>query len=157
VIAALADAGCSEIRLVNRTADKARALARLAESLALKASVHDWAHASAACDGARLLVNATSLGMKGAGPLEIPDLGRLAPDAAVYDLVYVPRETALLEAARARGLMAIEGLDMLIGQARPSFRAFFGAEPPDSVDARALLENARPAHEPAPWPAAIRR
>lgn len=153
VIAALADAGCREIRLVNRTADKAKALARLAEELGLKASVHEPAGASAACAGARLLVNATSLGMKGAGPLEIPDLSRLAPGAAVYDLVYVPRETQLLKAARGRGLKAIEGLDMLIGQARPSFRAFFGADPPDAVDARSLLENARPANTPAPWPA----
>jgi shikimate dehydrogenase len=61
-----------------------------------------------------------------------------------------------LKAARARGLKAIEGLDMLIGQARPSFRAFFGVDPPDAVDARSLLENARPANAPAPWPAAWR-
>jgi shikimate dehydrogenase len=153
VVVGLADAGCTEIRLVNRTAAKARVLAALAESLGVAASVHDGSDAAAALDGARLLVNATSLGMKGAPALDVPDLGRLALGAAVYDLVYVPRETALLKAARARNLKAIEGLDMLIGQARPSFEAFFGVDPPDSVDARALLAGARPANAPEPWPA----
>lgn len=154
VIAALADSGCSELRIVNRTLDKAKALASLAAGLGLKAGVYPWTDASIACEGARLLVNATSLGMHGAASLDIPDLRRLAADAAVYDLVYVPRETGLLQAARALGLKAVEGLDMLIGQARPSFEAFFGAAPPESVDARALLAGARPANAPVPWPAA---
>jgi shikimate dehydrogenase len=153
VVVALADAACAEVRLVNRTPAKARVLAALAESLGVAASVHAWTEAPVALTGARLLVNATSLGMRGAPALEVPDLSRLTPDAAVYDLVYAPRETALLAAARACGLKAIEGLDMLIGQARPSFEAFFGVAPPDAVDARALLANARPANAPVPWPA----
>jgi shikimate dehydrogenase len=153
VVVALADAGCVEVRLVNRTSGKARVLAALAESVGVAASTHAWNEASGAVEGARLLVNATSLGMRNAAALDVPDLARLAPDAAVYDLVYTPRETVLLKAARARGLKVIEGLDMLIGQARPSFEAFFGVAPPDSVDARALLAGALPTNAPAPWPA----
>lgn len=156
VVVALAEAGCGDIRILNRTLDKAEALVELARSCGVaEASAHPWSDAARALDGARLLVNSTSLGMKGSAPLEIPDLSRLAGDAAVYDLVYVPRETELLRAARAAGLKAIEGLDMLIGQARPSFEAFFGVAPPLSVDARALLADARPANAPSPWPVPI--
>ena len=141
VIVGLADAGCAEIRLVNRSADKAQALAELAAQLGVRAQVFSWDDAERALDDALLLVNATSLGMAGAAPLSLV-LHGLRDDAAVYDLVYTPRETALLESARRRGLVAIEGLDMLIGQARPSFETFFGAPPPDDVDVRALLNGA---------------
>ncbi len=146
VTAAIADAGCDDVRLVNRTRARADELADLAQGLGMGAAAYDWAGASAALAGARLLVNATSLGMAGAPPLPSLELSRLAEDAAVYDLVYVPRETALLTAARLQGLTAIEGLDMLIGQARPSFEAFFNSAPPESVDARALLTGAAPSH-----------
>ncbi len=147
---------CEDVRVVNRTLDKATEIAQLAKSCGAKTvTANTWSDAGRALEGARLLVNATSLGMHGSAPLAIPDLSLLAPDAAVYDLVYVPRETELLKAARRQGLTAIEGLDMLIGQARPSFEAFFGVTPPDSVDARALLADARPANPPADWPVAI--
>jgi shikimate dehydrogenase len=154
VIVALADAGCREVRLVNRTAEKAQALVELAEASGMRASSLPWTDASRALSGAHLLVNATSLGMTGSPALPALDVSRLAEDAAVYDLVYAPRETALLTTARLQGLTGIEGLDMLIGQARPSFEAFFGRRPPETVDARALLAGARPSHAPEPWPAA---
>jgi len=152
VLAALADIGCDEVRLVNRTAAKAKALADLADVLSMHAAAYAWEDVSRALTGAHLLVNATSLGMSGAPPLPALELSCLAEDAAVYDLVYAPRETPLLTAARLQGLNAIEGLDMLIGQARPSFEAFFGCAPPETVDARALLADARPAEAPEPWP-----
>jgi shikimate dehydrogenase len=82
---------------------------------------------------ARLLVNASSLGMTGQPPLTI-DLSPLAPDAVVYDLVYAPVETPLLAAARARGLAAVDGLDMLVGQAATAFALFFGSPPPRDRD-----------------------
>ncbi|KPF73727.1 hypothetical protein IP88_08695 [alpha proteobacterium AAP81b] len=89
---------------------------------------------------ARLLFNATSLGMAGQPPLDL-DLSALPPDCTVFDAVYVPLETPLLVAARARGLATIDGLTMLIGQAALAFEIFFGTAPPRQHDAelRALL------------------
>jgi shikimate dehydrogenase len=156
VAVALAEAGCREICFLNRSVEKARDLAALAKSCGIETTfARPWSDAARALKGARLLVNATSLGMHGAAPLDVPDLSVLAPDAAVYDLVYAPRETELLKAAKALGLKAIEGLDMLIGQARPSFEAFFGVAPPESVDARTLLASAKPANPPSAWPVAL--
>ena len=80
-----------------------------------------------------LVVNATSLGMTGQPPLDL-DLSALPGDAVVYDIVYAPLETALLAAARARGLATIDGLEMLIGQAAVAFERFFGAAPPRDRD-----------------------
>ena len=76
-------------------------------------------------DGATLLVNTTSLGMKGQPPLDL-DLARLPKDAVVDDIVYVPLETPLLAAARARGNPCIDGLGMLLHQGRMGFEAWFG-------------------------------
>lgn len=87
-----------------------------------------------------LLVNCSPLGMVGKPPLEL-DLAPLPDHAVVYDIVYVPLDTDLLEAARARGLRAIDGLEMLIGQAALAFEIFFDAPAPRERDAelRALL------------------
>jgi len=139
VVAALADAGCAQLRIVNRSADRAKDLAALAERLGLAVTTHSFDAVGEALKGARLLVNATSLGLKGGAPLDV-SLDGLAPDAAVYDLIYTPLETPLLRDARAAGLTTIDGLHMLIGQARPSFEALFGVAPPADVDVRALLE-----------------
>ncbi|TPG20585.1 shikimate dehydrogenase [Sphingomonas koreensis] len=89
---------------------------------------------------AALLVNASSLGMTGQAPLEL-DLSPLPDDAIVYDVVYAPLETGLLQAADARGLATIDGLEMLVGQAALAFELFFGAAPPRDADEelRALL------------------
>jgi shikimate dehydrogenase len=87
-----------------------------------------------------LLVNATQLGMVGQEPLDL-DLAPLPHDAIVYDIVYTPLETGLLKAAAARDLEAIDGLEMLIGQAALAFELFFDAAPPREYDdeLRALL------------------
>lgn len=87
-----------------------------------------------------LIVNATSLGMTGQPPLTL-DLSPLPKDAVVYDLVYAPIRTPLLAAAERLGLVAVDGLEMLVGQAAFAFELFFGATPPRDCDAelRALL------------------
>ncbi|MBB4211179.1 hypothetical protein EV659_10352 [Rhodothalassium salexigens DSM 2132] len=85
-----------------------------------------------------MLVNTTSLGMAGQPPLTL-DLAPLAADAVVYDIVYVPLETPLLAAARARGLATVDGLGMLIHQGVPAFRAFFCAEAAADAATRAHL------------------
>ena len=77
---------------------------------------------------AALLVNTTALGMKGQPPLEL-DIAPLPAGAVVADIVYAPLETPLLAAARARGLAAVDGLGMLLHQARPGFEAWFGVAP----------------------------
>lgn len=122
---ALIDAGVPELRLVNRTAVRAEALAR---SLDGTARPVPWEQRAAALADAALLVNATSLGMTGQPPLEL-DLDALPPGAAVVDIVYTPLETPLLSAARTHGNTAVDGLGMLLHQARPAFAAWFGVEP----------------------------
>jgi shikimate dehydrogenase len=88
---------------------------------------------------AGLLVNTTSLGMKGQPPLDI-ELPLLPPDAVVADLVYVPLETPLLAAARARGLRTADGLGMLLHQAVRGFELWFGQRPAVTPELRALVE-----------------
>jgi shikimate dehydrogenase len=90
--------------------------------------VRDWDERDAALRDAGLLVNATTLGMEGQPPLEL-DLGALPPDALVTDLVYSPLVTPLLAAAAARGNPLVDGLGMLLHQARPGFEAWFGVRP----------------------------
>jgi len=123
VAAALLDEGCPRVTLVNRSVPRAEALAR-----ALGGPVEVAVMGAGPLEGCALLVNATSLGMRGQPPLEF-DLAPLPPDAVVADIVYVPLETPLLAAARARGLRAVDGLGMLLHQARPGFEAWFGILP----------------------------
>ncbi|MBW6401891.1 shikimate dehydrogenase [Roseomonas sp. HJA6] len=125
IAAALLDAGCPWLVLVNRSRDKAEALARDLGGPVRVAEAPPLAEAA-------LLVNTTSLGMRGHPSLAI-DLAPLPPGAVVADIVYVPLETPLLAAARARGLRAVDGLGMLLHQARPGFEAWFGTAP--TVDA----------------------
>jgi shikimate dehydrogenase len=123
VIAALQDIGVA-VTIANRTRERADALARDLPGLV----VADWSARSAALADHGLLVNTTSLGMRGQPPLEL-DLERARPGLAVADIVYVPLETPLLAAARARGLHPVEGLGMLLHQAVPGFAAWFGVTP----------------------------
>ena len=139
MLTSLLDAGVPEIRLANRTRARAEALA---EGFGPHVAVHDWPEAGAALDGAALVVNATSLGMAGQPPLDV-DLRALPPAAVVTDLVYVPLETPLLAAARARGAVAVDGLGMLLHQAVPGFERWFGATPPADEAARRAALDAR--------------
>ena len=124
VVDALCAAGVSDIRVANRSPERAAALAAAAGD-----AVHPltWDERSAALEGCGLLVNTTQLGQVGKSSFDL-DLGQLPPDAVVYDLVYAPLETGLLKSARARGNATVDGLGMLLHQARPGFAAWFGAE-----------------------------
>ena len=125
VVASLAAQGAKEIRLANRTPDKAQAIA---EAVGGVVKVVAWEQREDALDGIALLANATSLGSAGKAPLEIK-LDRLPKDALVGDLIYVPPETPLLAAARLRGNVTVNGLGLLLNQARPAFNAWFGLMP----------------------------
>jgi shikimate dehydrogenase len=125
VVAALLDDGAREVRLLNRHKERAETLMATLDGAA---SVVDWAERADALAGAALLVNATSLGQIGQPPLVL-SLDALPRTAVVNDIVYVPLETPLLAAARARGNPVADGLGMLIHQARPGFAAWFGVMP----------------------------
>ncbi len=104
-LVALLDAGVPEVRIANRTHERAQALAR---AFGPPARAVAWRERVPALEGAGLLVNATQLGMEGQAALEVA-LSPLAGDATVCDLVYAPLETALLRRARARRLAAVDG------------------------------------------------
>jgi len=135
VAVALAEAGAPEIRLVNRTPERAE---RLAADLRGPFRVMAWSDRTAALADAALLVNTTTLGMSGQPPLDL-SLDRLPDTAVVNDIVYAPLETALLAAARARGNRAVDGLGMLLHQARPGFAAWFGVEPEVTPELRRFV------------------
>jgi shikimate dehydrogenase len=125
IVAALADIGVAEIRIVNRTLGHAAALASDLSTSKVTITVHSWDQVSTAQRQAGLLVNATSLGMAGE-PVLMLDLSSLPPSTPVVDIVYVPLETELLAAARRRGHPVVDGLGMLLHQGRPGFEAWFG-------------------------------
>jgi shikimate dehydrogenase len=119
---------------VNRTRAKAEAIAaRLGGPIA----VFDWADLARANAGAGILVHATSLGLEGRDP-PLEALDGLPNRAVVMDMVYKPLRTGLLVAAAAAGHPVVDGLEMLIRQAVPSFEAFYGQPPPADVDVRSL-------------------
>jgi len=133
-VAALLDAGAPEVRIVNRTLDRAHALA---EALGDRVTVHEWGALREALTAASAVINATSLGLAGAEPLAVSFDG-LQAGAVVMDMIYRPLRTAFLARAEAEGFTPVDGLAMLIGQAAPSFEAFFGRPPPTDVDVRGL-------------------
>lgn len=123
-----------QVGLANRTPARARDLAAR-----FGAEAHAWDAVPRLLREADLLVNCTSLGMSGKAPLEI-DLAPLKRGAVVYDVIYVPLETALLAQARGRGHRSVDGLGMLLQQAGFGFRKWFGGEPKVTPELRALLE-----------------
>jgi shikimate dehydrogenase len=133
-VAALLDAGAPEVRVVNRTLERAHALA---EALGDRVTVHEWGALREALTTASAVINATSLGLSGKEPLAVSFDG-LQAGAVVMDMVYRPLRTAFLSRAASDGFVTVDGLAMLIGQAAPSFEAFFGQAPPKAVDVRAL-------------------
>jgi shikimate dehydrogenase len=125
VVASLAAQGAKEIRVTNRTLDKAE---EIAAAVGPVVKVLPWDQRADVLDDVALLANATSLGMGGKPPLDIV-LDRLPKRALVGDLIYIPPETPLLAAARARGNITVNGLGLLLNQARPAFNAWFGVMP----------------------------
>ncbi len=136
VVFGLIERGIKRIHLANRTLARAQVLADL-----FGASVHPiaWDQIGDVLPRAGLLVNTTSLGMHGQPALEI-DIGLLPDNAVVADLVYVPLQTPLLKAARARGLQTADGLGMLLHQAVRGFELWFGRRPEVTTELRALVE-----------------
>lgn len=125
VIVGLIDSGASEIRLTNRSWAKAH---DMAQEFGGPVRAIPWEDRHDALAGAALLVNTTNQGMHGEAALDLR-LDKLPEHALVSDIIYVPLETPLLEAARLRGHMTVNGLGMLLNQARPAFAAWFGVEP----------------------------
>jgi len=125
VIVALQDMGVETIRLLNRTQERAE---QLRHALGGAIDVMPWDQGAASVKNSALLVNTTSLGMQGQPPLDFA-FDNLPLDSAVADLVYAPLTTDLLRRAHQRGHTTIDGLGMLLHQARPAFQAFFGRDP----------------------------
>lgn len=135
VIASLIEVGVSEIRLTNRTKNRAEALRR---EFGSKIHVVDWVKAGNAIDGATTIVNASSLGMTGKAEFRVP-LDGLSPDAVVTDLVYTPARTSLLTQAESRGCRIVDGVGMLVHQAVPAFERWFGLRPEVDEGARSAV------------------
>ena len=136
VVVSLAEHGAREIRVCNRSFDKAQALA---DEFGAPVHAVPWPQRHDALADAALLVNTTNQGMAGQPPLDIA-LDQLPLRALVSDLVYVPLETPLLAAARARGNPTVGGLGMLLHQARPAFQAWFGVLPEVTPALRRMVE-----------------
>jgi shikimate dehydrogenase len=136
IIYALISRRFERIVVVNRTQARAEALAAQFGSSTKAAT---WAALPAELAEADVLVNASTLGMVGQPPLAL-GLSALSDRATVTDAVYVPLRTPLIEAARARGLRAVEGLGMLLHQAAPAFARWFGRQPVVTPALRALVE-----------------
>jgi shikimate dehydrogenase len=137
VVFGLLERGIARVHLANRTAGRAQALADQFGPAVVPLA---WQTVGEVLPRAGLLVNTTSLGMKGQPPLDI-DVGPLPPQAVVADLVYLPLHTPLLAAARARNLRTADGLGMLLHQAVRGFELWFGQRPEVTPELRALAED----------------
>jgi shikimate dehydrogenase len=135
IVAALLEAGVGELRLVNRTRERAD---QLAKEIGGAITVIDWDKRTSALEEIGLLVNTTTLGMKDKDPLDL-DLENLPASAVVTDIVYTPLITPLLTAARQLGNPVVDGLGMLLHQARPGFFFWFGVKPEVTDALRAFI------------------
>ena len=134
IAASLEEEGAPELRIVNRTRVRAEAL--VTEIGLANAHIYEWDELPRALDGAGLLVNTTTRGMKSENDLSL-DLSPLAKQAVVTDIVYTPLETGLLRDAKAAGFTVVDGLGMLLHQAVPGFEAWFGTRPEVTDELRA--------------------
>ena len=136
IVVALLDEGVPELRITNRTLERAQ---ELAKDFGDRVTVVPWAQRNAAMAGASLLVNTTTLGMHGQAPLDVA-LDALPQTAMVSDAIYIPLETPLLTQARLRGHRTVNGLGMLLNQARPAFQSWFGVLPEITPELRAAVQ-----------------
>jgi shikimate dehydrogenase len=143
---ALVMAGAPEVRLVNRTLARAEVVAG---SVGGNTRAFPLDNASQAFDGANLVVNATSVGVASDDALSLP-LEGIPVGAVIMDMTYTPLITPFLSKAKLLGHRTVDGLEMLVRQAGPSFEAFFGRVPPAEVDVRALCVRALQAREAKP-------
>ena len=136
VLSGLLSMGVPEICLINRTESKADALVKQVDVPNLYTL--PWSQRQEAVSRADLIVNASAAGMSGMANLDM-SLKNGRKGALVYDLIYTPRKTGLMKDAEANGMETLGGLEMLIAQARPSFKLFFGKAPPMELDPSELL------------------
>jgi shikimate dehydrogenase len=136
IVVGLLDEGAPEVRITNRTLERAQALAA---DFGERVKVIPWDARNEAMQGAALLVNTTTQGMHGQSPLDVV-LDHLPESAMVSDAVYIPQDTPLLVAARLRGHRTVNGLGMLLNQARPAFHAWFGVMPEVTPALRAAVQ-----------------
>jgi shikimate dehydrogenase len=132
----LAQEGARELRLVNRTFDRAK---EIAERFGGPIRALPWEQRHEVLEGAAMVVNTTSCGMVGQPALDIT-LDKLPQGALAADIIYIPLETPFLAAARKRGNRTINGLGMLLNQGRPAWKAWFGIEPEVTAELRAMVE-----------------
>ena len=135
MVFALQQRGISDVRIVNRTVERARDLSYRFRG---GATGHPWSALADLLSDADLLVNTTSLGMHGDNAM-VPNLESLPEHAIVTDIVYVPLQTPLLAAAAARGLKTVDGLGMLLHQAVPGFERWFGIRPTVTPELRSII------------------
>lgn len=131
-VAALVAAGAPQVRIVNRTLARAEAIAAAFPG---RARAFSWEEAEAALVGVGAVINATSRGLNGVDDLDLP-LEAAPLTAVAMDMVYKPLRTGFLKIAKAQGRTVVDGLSMLIGQARPSFEAFYGRPAPNGSKVR---------------------
>jgi len=136
VIGALLALNVPEIRITGRTDSKAEDLVSMVNVPSFYAV--PWQHRNVAVASSGLIINATTGGMTGKAQLEL-DISKAEPGTFVYDLIYTPRQTKLLRNAKAAGCETLGGLEMLIAQARPSFKLFYGINPPGTPDPSEML------------------
>jgi len=132
----LAQEGAREIRLVNRSLERAKAVA---QAFGVPIRALPWEERHDAMEGAAMVVNTTSCGMVGQPALDIR-LDKLPKNTLAADIVYIPLETPFLAAARKRGNRTMNGLGMLLNQGRPAWKAWFGIEPEVTAELRAMVE-----------------
>lgn len=139
VIGAMLALNVPEIRITGRTDTKAQDLVSMVNVPSFYAV--PWKHRNVAVASSGLIINATTGGMIGKPQLDL-DIAKAEPGTFVYDLIYTPRQTKLLRLAKANGCQTLGGLEMLIAQARPSFKLFYGVNPPAEPDPSVLLYGA---------------
>ena len=132
----LAREGAREIRLINRSFERAR---QVAHEFGGSIKALEWKDRHDALEGAAMVVNTTSQGMVGNPALDLK-LDKLPKAALAADIVYIPLETPFLADARKRGNRTMNGLGMLLNQGRPAWKAWFGIEPEVTVELRAMIE-----------------
>jgi shikimate dehydrogenase len=135
VIHALKSRGIGDIRVANRSRERANELRAV---FGPKVSAHELKALGELAQDVGLVVNTTSLGVKGEGAIAL-DMTRLPANALVTDIVYIPLETPFLKAARLAGLRTVDGLGMLLHQARPGFEKWFGILPDATPELRQLI------------------
>ena len=138
VVTALLETGVPEIRIANRTRQRAEVFR---QDFGPQVVVQDWAEASDMVQGVATVVNTTSLGMTGKAEFGL-SLDGLSPGAMATDIVYTPLKTHFLIEAEARGARIVDGLGMLLHQAAPGFERWFGHKPQVDEETRRVVLSA---------------